>query len=257
MGSVTADWIWVALWVAAILSLRALFAPRPLWPVFLVGAAWISSLYVIVHGNATAAIALVIFALVLLADVWLARRTPTHATTVRTVVRGIFLTVALSATAVTLAYLTERWPICLPGDTITLPTRLAVGTFVVILVALANQCVLPHLLTSALRALYPNATDQTASLGQRRAFNPDQAGRAIGILERYLIIVFSAVGAPTAIGLVFAAKSVSRLKDFEDHVFVEYFLIGSLTSLLAGLTLSAPLFVVVHRWDAVVSVACT
>ena len=54
-----------------------------------------------------------------------------------------------------------------------------------------------------------------------------KAGRLIGILERMLIVILLIVGQYTAIGLVFAAKSLTRFdKISKDSKFAEYYLIG-------------------------------
>lgn len=59
-------------------------------------------------------------------------------------------------------------------------------------------------------------------------------GKAIGNLERLLIIAFILFGVYSLIGFVFTAKSVIRFKEVEispDQEFVEYYLIGSLGSI--------------------------
>ena len=57
-------------------------------------------------------------------------------------------------------------------------------------------------------------------------------GRAIGVLERALVLTFVWFGQFGAVGLVVAAKSLARFKALEDREFAEYFLIGTLASLL-------------------------
>jgi hypothetical protein len=57
-------------------------------------------------------------------------------------------------------------------------------------------------------------------------------GRAIGVLERALAITFVFLGEYGAVGFVVAAKSLARFKALEDREFAEYFLIGTLASLL-------------------------
>lgn len=60
-------------------------------------------------------------------------------------------------------------------------------------------------------------------------------GKAIGNLERLLIITFMFLEYYTLIGLIFTAKSLIRFKQIEvkevDSDFVEYYLIGSLASI--------------------------
>jgi hypothetical protein len=57
-------------------------------------------------------------------------------------------------------------------------------------------------------------------------------GRAIGVLERALTLTFVLLGQFGAAGLVVAAKSLARFKALEDREFAEYFLVGTLASLL-------------------------
>jgi hypothetical protein len=60
-------------------------------------------------------------------------------------------------------------------------------------------------------------------------------GRTIGVLERALALTFVLLGQYGALGLVVAAKSLARFKALEDREFAEYFLIGTLGSLLLAL----------------------
>jgi len=60
-------------------------------------------------------------------------------------------------------------------------------------------------------------------------------GRAIGVLERALGLTLVLLGQYGALGLIVAAKSLARFKALEDREFAEYFLIGTLASLLLAL----------------------
>jgi len=60
-------------------------------------------------------------------------------------------------------------------------------------------------------------------------------GRAIGILERAMALTLVLIGQYGALGLVIAAKSLARFKALEDREFAEYFLVGTLASLLLAL----------------------
>lgn len=60
-------------------------------------------------------------------------------------------------------------------------------------------------------------------------------GRAIGALERALTLTLVLLGQYTAIGLIIAAKSLARFRALEDREFAEYFLVGTLASLLLAL----------------------
>lgn len=58
------------------------------------------------------------------------------------------------------------------------------------------------------------------------------AGAVIGILERTLALTLILAGEYTAIALIFAAKSLARFKKLENREFAEYYLIGTLASIL-------------------------
>jgi len=60
-------------------------------------------------------------------------------------------------------------------------------------------------------------------------------GRAIGVLERALVLTLVLLGQYGALGFVIAAKSLARFKNLEDREFAEYFLVGTLASLLLAL----------------------
>ncbi|BBB90498.1 MAG TPA: DUF3307 domain-containing protein [Methylomusa anaerophila] len=57
----------------------------------------------------------------------------------------------------------------------------------------------------------------------------------IGRLERSIILIFVLLESYNAIGLVFAAKSIARLKEFENRDFTQYYIIGTLASTLAAI----------------------
>lgn len=61
------------------------------------------------------------------------------------------------------------------------------------------------------------------------------AGRIIGILERIFTITCIYLNAPTAISIIFAAKSIIRFESTKERPFAEYYLIGTLTSITYGM----------------------
>jgi hypothetical protein len=61
------------------------------------------------------------------------------------------------------------------------------------------------------------------------------AGALIGVLERVLTLTFVLIGEYTAIALIFAAKSIARFEELKNRNFAEYYLIGSLTSIMFSL----------------------
>jgi len=64
------------------------------------------------------------------------------------------------------------------------------------------------------------------------------AGRIIGWIERALIYGAVLLGHPEAAALVVAAKSLARFSEFRDAPFVEYFLIGTLLSIVCALAVA-------------------
>jgi hypothetical protein len=60
-------------------------------------------------------------------------------------------------------------------------------------------------------------------------------GRIIGVLERALALTLVLLGQFGALGLIVAAKALARFRALENRDFAEYFLIGTLASLLHAL----------------------
>ena len=60
-------------------------------------------------------------------------------------------------------------------------------------------------------------------------------GRIIGVLERALALTLVLLGQYAALGLLVAAKALARFRALDDRDFAEYFLIGTLASLLHAL----------------------
>lgn len=78
-----------------------------------------------------------------------------------------------------------------------------------------------------------NSSRESAGSGESRS------GRYIGILERLIVLAFVAVGEYSSVGFVIAAKSVARFKRIEeDPDFAERYLIGTLASVLAALSVA-------------------
>jgi hypothetical protein len=64
----------------------------------------------------------------------------------------------------------------------------------------------------------------------------DGLGEYIGVLERWIVLVLVARGDYDAMAFVFAAKALVRHSRFEtEPAFAEYFLIGTLTSVLMAI----------------------
>lgn len=76
-------------------------------------------------------------------------------------------------------------------------------------------------------------TDEMQKKGLRNA------GAVIGILERALTLTLILAGEYTAIALIFAAKSLARFNDLNNREFAEYYLIGTLSSILVAVVTGA------------------
>jgi len=70
-----------------------------------------------------------------------------------------------------------------------------------------------------------------------------KAGSIIGLLERMLIIIFINIQQYSAIGLILTAKSIARYDSIsKSQDFAEYYLIGTLTSLLSAILFYIAIF---------------
>jgi hypothetical protein len=74
-------------------------------------------------------------------------------------------------------------------------------------------------------------------------------GRAIGNLERLLMVIVIGLGSYEALGFLVAAKGLIRAREFEDRDFAEYFILGSLASVAVALVTGILLRVgLVYLW---------
>ncbi|MEI2666118.1 DUF3307 domain-containing protein [Rossellomorea sp. LJF3] len=62
-------------------------------------------------------------------------------------------------------------------------------------------------------------------------------GTYIGIIERLLVVIFIILNVYQGLILLGAMKTLSRFKQFEDKNFAEYYLVGTLLSIILGLCL--------------------
>lgn len=69
----------------------------------------------------------------------------------------------------------------------------------------------------------------------REATGRAGAGHLIGILERTITLILILAGQWAAMALLATAKSVARFDDLKDRRFAEYYLVGTLTSLLVAI----------------------
>lgn len=65
-----------------------------------------------------------------------------------------------------------------------------------------------------------------------------EAGSLIGTLERWIVLLLGLAGRWEAVALVVAAKSVARFEELKKRPFAEYFLVGTLTSILVAMGLA-------------------
>lgn len=72
-----------------------------------------------------------------------------------------------------------------------------------------------------------------------------EAGSLIGSLERWIIILLGLAGRWEAVGLVIAAKSIARFEELKKRAFAEYFLVGTLASVLVAIILAVLVSVLV------------
>jgi Protein of unknown function (DUF3307) len=93
------------------------------------------------------------------------------------------------------------------------------------------------IVSSVLAALSPGIEERQESSGVRGS------GRLIGGLERTVAVLLILLGQWAAIVVLIAAKSIARFEELKQRDFAEYYLVGTLTSLLVaavvGLVLGA------------------
>jgi hypothetical protein len=69
------------------------------------------------------------------------------------------------------------------------------------------------------------------------------AGTTIGILERILTLTFVFLNQYAAIALVITAKSIARFEELKKRKFSEYYLIGTLSSILFAIIVG-----IISKW---------
>ena len=88
----------------------------------------------------------------------------------------------------------------------------------------------------AIRYLTRPLTRHLPQLGDESTLSLRNAGMYIGWLERSLVLTAMILRSPATVGLVLAAKSIARFPELgKSERFAEYFLIGTLLSLLAAI----------------------
>jgi hypothetical protein len=103
-----------------------------------------------------------------------------------------------------------------------------------------------------------SAAPDSASAAQSSSTQLDVAeinrGRLIGNLERLVLTIVVAAGSYAALGFLVAAKGLVRFEELQDREFAEYFLVGSLASVLVALCTGIAIrFTLVALWPELLS----
>lgn len=77
-------------------------------------------------------------------------------------------------------------------------------------------------------------TQKPKDTGTEIPINAKRSGAYIGGLERLLILAFLALGQYASIAIVFTAKSIARFRALENREFAEYYLFGTLLSVVTA-----------------------
>jgi hypothetical protein len=89
--------------------------------------------------------------------------------------------------------------------------------------------------------LRPEIERKTGSLGApQKEYN---RGRIIGLLERLILFILVMQNQFTALGFVVTAKTIARFKNLDDREFAEYFIVGTLLSVVSA----GGIALVIHR----------
>lgn len=121
---------------------------------------------------------------------------------------------------------------------------------IILMILIANIWFAPRLIKAVLNDLTYRTSHFKASEGDMSERIVDhgayQAGKLIGILERLLIIVTVLLTSGltinlSLIGFILGTKSLARFKKFDSQEFVEYFIVGTMTSVLFSLLSIWPL----------------
>jgi hypothetical protein len=120
----------------------------------------------------------------------------------------------------------------LAGVLATIPWRAFHGCLLGALLSLNEANLVVRLVVETFVLRPASGGRQRHALLERREYN---RGRMIGLLERLLVFTLVLVGQYGALGFVIATKGLARFKDLDHREFAEYFLIGTMLSIvLAG-----------------------
>ncbi|MBD3219666.1 DUF3307 domain-containing protein [bacterium] len=74
-----------------------------------------------------------------------------------------------------------------------------------------------------------------------------EMGRTIGVLERLIVYLLVLAGQWAALGLVLAAKSIARFPELKNQRFADYYLMGTLASMLTAIAVGMLVVLAVFR----------
>jgi hypothetical protein len=108
--------------------------------------------------------------------------------------------------------------------------------------------------TIAISKIETVSQEVLAENNERYDIEEVKRGRIIGNLERLLLTLVVAAGSYAALAFLIAAKGLIRSQELQERDFAEYFLIGSLSSVLVSLCAGIALrFAILALWPALLS----
>lgn len=117
------------------------------------------------------------------------------------------------------------------------------NVFIVLYASFSGAEVVPYILECIYKGVdnYVEKMSEISNKGQSDDSSPQalthefeqvKTGRIIGILERMLMLIFLCLNQLSLIGFIIAIKSLCRFKLMENKTFAEYYLIGTMLSLV-------------------------
>ena len=99
-----------------------------------------------------------------------------------------------------------------------------------------------NLSNTATQMPQPSETTTPAPLGRKEP----QTGLYIGWVERALIGIFMVMAIHTSLALLATLKTLARFKQLENRANAEYFILGTLLSILLGVSFGAMMYWIVR-----------
>lgn len=238
---IAASALLVVIGTSDLLHSRSLTVPDNPQPGVLPPVGWRRWVLAIV---AAAMVACVVFAtpwwaglgFVLGSAIWMFTYIPRHQTLAFVVVA--LVVIGLTIPAVLLHVPTWRWTLTLPSSPFLMVVQWVLG---LVAVTLVNITTANRVVRAVLRFTNDHNTPAHSSS------SPTRAGRVIGVLERFLLIVLVVAGQGISIAGLAAAKSIIRFPEISatakggHGLSAETFFVGTLTSWLFALASAAVL----------------